>query len=257
MQNTRPDQYTLIADLMTKQEFTREVQARFLRYDRLIDKDTIGLLLVDELGRNKQSVTQIAKITTNGEYTVVGTVRSLSDVRTFTRKNGRGGRVMNLDIGDETGSCRLVLWNNDIEYITSKDITPGSRVKVINGYTKQGYDGGMEINLGRWSMLEVTPTETPGVREQQATPESLSGILIRKQATKVFFKDNGDVGFVTTITVKEHDRETDLTLWDRCVKDIQLIKIGEKVTISNITKKQVNGSSELHVNGTGVIRKQN
>ena len=96
-----------------------------------------------------------------------------------------------------------MLWNGDIDHIKNKEIQPGTIVKIINGYTKLGYTGGMEINLGRWGLLEVEPTDIPSQMEQsKCNGDEISGILLEKEATKAFFKDNGEFGFVTTITIK-------------------------------------------------------
>ena len=157
MHKTKTELIELIADLKTKKDFEKEIKKRYKNYGELIDQDTIAFLIVDELGRNKQSITKIVDLAPDGDYTVVGKVLSISDSKTFKRKNGTPGKVINLEITDETASCRFVLWNGDIDQIKNKEIQPGTIVKIINGYTKLGYTGGMEINLGRWGLLEVEP----------------------------------------------------------------------------------------------------
>jgi replication factor A1 len=257
MHKTKTELYEQISDLKTKKDFEKEIKTRYKTYGELLDNDTIALLIVDELGRNKQSNTKIADLKADSEYTVVGTVQTISDSKTFKRKNGNPGKVANLEIADSSGLCRLVLWNGDIDHIKNKEIQPGTTVKIINGYTKTGYTGGMEINLGRWGLLEVEPVDTASLKEpSQTTTDEITGVLLEKQATKAFFKENGEFGFVTTIRVKEHNKETEITVWDRCVKDIQGCKIGEKITLKNFTSKQANGKKEYHINGNGTIHKQ-
>lgn len=257
MHKTRAELIDLIADLKTKKDFEKEIKKRYKIYDELIDQDTIALLIVDELGRNKQSVTKIVDLTPTGDYTVIGKVKSISDSKTFKRKNGSHGKVINLEIYDDTGTCRLVLWNGDIQHIKNKEIQPGTIVKIINGYTKLGYSGEIEINLGRWGFLEVKQT---GMSSKKNQPDNntveITGVLVQKEATKAFFKDDGEFGFVTSITLKHHNTKKEITLWDRCVKDIQAYKIGETITIKNITKKCSNGETELHVCENSSIQKR-
>jgi replication factor A1 len=256
MHKTKTELIELIADLTTKKDFEKEIKKRYKNYDELIDQDTIALLIVDELGRNKQSITKIVDLSSNGDYTVVGRVLSISDSKMFKRKNGTPGKVINLEITDDTAICRLVLWNGDIDHIKNKEIQPGTIVKIINGYTKLGYTGGMEINLGRWGLLEVEPI---GISSQEEQPkhnaDEITGVLVHKESTKAFFKDDGEFGFVTTITIKEQDTKKEITLWDRCVKDIQVYKIGETITLKNVTKKCGNGKTEFHVNENSTIEK--
>ena len=256
MHKTKTELLELIADLKTKKDFDKEINTRYKKYDGLIDKDTIAYLIVDELGRNKQSITNIIDLAADGEYTVVGTVLSISDSKTFMRKNGTSGKVINLEIADDTACCRLVLWNGDIDSIKKKEIRPGTLLKVINGYTKNGYKGGIEINLGRWGLVEIEPQDGSSQKHQQKqSVDHITGVLIHKEATKAFFKDDGEFGFMTTITLREQNTKKDIILWDHNVKDIQSYRIGDTVTLTNIIKKWNNGKTEFHVSQNGSIEK--
>jgi len=256
MQKTKTELFELVSDLKTKKDFEKEIKSRGKQYDGLVDGDTIALLLVDELGRNKHSITKITELEPDKDYTVVGRVVSISDAKTFKRKNGTAGKVINLEIADDTGTCRLVLWNDDIDHIKNKEIQIGTTVKVINGYTKRGYTGGLEINLGRWGLLDVEPVEVPSLKESSSEYyNEITGVLLRKEATRAFFKDDGEFGFVTTITIDEKGQEKQITLWDRCVKDIQQFKPGDRITLRHVMTKQSNGKKEFHINGNGIISK--
>lgn len=257
MHKTRAELHELIADMKTKKEFDKEINARFKGYDELLDKDTIAFLIVDELGRNKQSITKIIDLAVDGDYTVAGKVLNISDSKTFKRKNGTPGKVVNLEIADETATCGLVLWNGDIGQIKNKEIKPGTTVRVVNGYTKRGFRGDIEINLGRWGFLEIEPGNGSASEESQHhTAEEITGVLLHKESTKAFFKDNGEFGFVTTITIKEQNIKKDIILWDQCVKEIQPYKIGEHIILRNVTKKWENGKTEFHVSQKSSIEKR-
>jgi len=256
MHKTKSELYGLIADLKTKKDFEKEINIRYKRFNELVDKDTIAHLIVDELGRNKQSVIKIANLSADGDYTVVGKVLNISDSKTFKRKNGNPGKVINLEIADDTGVCRLVLWNGDTAHIKNKEIRPGTVLRVINGYTKQGFRGDLEINLGRWGALEVEPAQNQPNQEPQESPtEQIAGVLVHKESTKAFFKDDGEFGFVTTIKIKEQNITKEIKLWGHSVKDIQSCKIGEKVILKNVTKKWENGRTEFHVSEKSSIEK--
>jgi len=256
MHKTKTELLELIADIKSKKEFEKEINRKYKIYDELIDKDTITFLIVDELGRNTQSITKIADLAPNGDYTVVGRVLSISDSKTFKRKNGSSGKVINLEITDETATCPLVLWNGDIDSIKNKEIQQGTWIKIINGYTKTGYTGGIEIHLGRWGLLEVEPIDASQMHQRKNLSDEITGVLILKEPTKAFFKDDGEFGFVTTITIKEHNIKKELILWDRNVKDIQTCHIGEMITLKNVTKKWTNGKTEFHVTQNGSIEKR-
>ncbi len=252
MHKSKNELYELVKDLKSRQEFYKEIDTVSKQYDNLIDEDTIALLIVDELGRNKHIFTKIADMKPKNEYSVIGKILNIFDSKSFTKKNGSSGRVLNLDISDETGTCRLVLWNKDVEL--AKDLKLGSIIKVINGYTKEGYSG-VEINIGRWSVLEFEPKEAVNLdKESIKDINTLQGILVSKEPTKAFFKDNGDFGFVSKIKIKQDETEKSITLWDNKVKEIQKFKTGDKISINNFTIKN-NDKSDIHVNGNAIIKK--
>ncbi len=255
MHKAKNDLYRLIKDIITKQEFENKIKKHCEEFDGLLDEETIALLIVDELGQNRKVISKIADLKPNSEYTVIGMVKNVYDSRKFKRKNGKSGKVINLDISDDTGSCRLVLWNNDVELVKNKDISEGSIVKIINGYTKDGYSG-VEINLGRWGLLEVESNEQMTDKiDSQLNSNEIKGKLIYRNPTKVFFKDNGDVGFVTTIKIEEENEEKQITLWDCKVKEIQKFAIGDKLSVENVTIRQNNGIKEIHANSNSKIKK--
>jgi replication factor A1 len=256
MHKTKSELYELISDLKTKKEFEQEIKSRVKHFDGLIDGDTAAFLMVDELGRNTHSITKINELEPEKDFTVIGKVVSISDSKTFKRKNGTAGKVINLEITDETGTCRLVLWNDDISHIKNKEIQIGTTVKIVNGYTKTGYTGGLEINLGRWGSLEVERVKEASMKEAAAYPDEITGILVCKEATRAFFKDDGEFGFVTSVTIDQDGHETPVTLWGQCVKDVQQFKPGDHIVLRHVTTRQSNGKKEYHVNGDGIIRKQ-
>jgi replication factor A1 len=254
MWRTKSELYNLIADVKTKKDYEKEIKTRYKQYGELVNQDTIALLLVDELGRNTQSITKIADLRPDGDFTVVGKVLSISDSRTFRRKSGNQGKVMNLEISDDSGTCRLVLWNEDIEQVKYKEIQPGTTVKIINGYTKNGYTGELEINLGRWGMLQVvSPISSPQSELSTETAKKITGVLVHKEASRAFFKDDGEFGFVTSILVRESEKDTQVTLWDQSVKALQSCTIGDTITLTCVTTKKSNGRVEYHTNGKSQI----
>lgn len=256
MHKTKSELIELIADIKTKKEIEKEIETRYKAYGGLVDKDTVVFLLVDELGRNKQSITKISNLTPNGDFTVIGRVLGISDSKSFKRKNGTAGKVVNLDIADDTGTCQLVLWNGDTELIKNKEIQQGTWLKIINGYTKPGYREGIEINLGRWGLLEVEPIDISTEKELQNEREEIAGVFINKESTKTFFKDNGDIGFITTITIKEQNIRKQIILQDNHVKEIQSYKSGDGILLRNVVKKWQNGKTEFHLSNHGTLQKR-
>ncbi len=66
------------------------------------------------------------------------------------KKDTNEGQLCTVLLGDETGTMRLVLWNNDVE--RAKDFREGDILRV-NGFVKQG-PYGPEIRIGSSGLLE-------------------------------------------------------------------------------------------------------
>lgn len=258
MHKNKDQLYEIIKDLKTKKEFNQEIKKRAIKYDHLLDENALAFLIVDELGRNLQNVSKIAEIKPGLETTIFGKITNISKSKNFTRKNGSSGTVINLEITDETGICTLVLWNKDVELVKNKTIKKGTNIKIINGYIKDGFNG-LEINVGRWGLIETEPDDMPNIEidnKQNNKSRSIKGKLVNIEPTRAFFKDNGDFGFVTNIKIKKEDGNIeDLTLWDKKVKEIQGFSQGDTIKIDDFNVKVKNGKKETHVNGKGSIKK--
>ena len=255
MQKNKDQLYEEIKDIKTKKEFDEEIKRIKEENDGLFDDDTVALLILDELGRNKENICKIVDLEHGMECTVFGKIIDIDKSRKFNRRNGTQGRVINLVLSDGTGNCRLALWDKDVDLVEKSTIKMGTLVKIINGYVKQGFNG-LEINVGRWGLIEIDPDNTPElVEEYKPEPNEITGKIIKKEPTKAFFKDDGEFGFVTSLTLETKDGEKQITLWDTTVKEIQNFKQGEKVNIKNINIKQKNGKKEIHSKSKTTIKR--
>ena len=256
MKQTKTELYQKIKDLISKKEFDDKIKNLQDEYDGLIDDYTIALLIVDELGRNKENICKIIDIKDGIECTLTGKITKIKDTKIFSRKNGSNGEVVNIELSDETGNCTLVLWNNDVQLIKNKKIKKGSNIKIINGYVKNGYTG-LEINVGKYSLIEILEENDLTIKKinNLENENIFEGKITNIQPTRAFFKNNGEFGFVTNINMKSKSEEVEITVWDEKVKEIKKFKIGDVLRIENIDKRQKNGNLELHLNGTGKIKK--
>jgi len=253
MHKTKDQLHELIKDIKTKEEFNKEIIRIQKEYDELLDKDTAALLIVDELGRNKQNISKITELEPGMECTLFGEITNMTQARNFNRQNGSIGRVINLELTDDTGTCGLALWDKDVELVKNKEIEIGTKIKVINGYVKDGFKG-IEINVGRWGLMDIEPSDMPELKKQNEE-NMIMGTLIEIEPTRAFFKDDGEFGFVTNIKLQTNEKINKITVWGEKVKEIQKLKPGDRIEIENVNIKQSNGKEELHINNKGVFRK--
>lgn len=255
MHQTKNQIYEIVKNTITRREFENKIKERKKEFDGLLDEDTLALMIVDELGRYKQNISTIKELKPGIETTIYGRVERIKNKRIFKRKNGSSGKVINLEIRDKGGICGLVLWDKDTELVDNNTITEGSKLKIINGYVKNGING-IEINIGRWSLLEVETEDIPEFNIKiENNSKKIKGEIININPTRSFFKDNGDFGFVTDVEIKCEDGLKKLIIWNEKVKEIRCYKKGDLIDIKNVDIRRKNGFSELHVTCESVIKK--
>jgi replication factor A1 len=255
MDLTKKQLYERVKDLLSEKEFDTKIEQLIDEYDELFDEETAALIIVDELGRNTQNICKIGELDSRMETTISGRITRINNSRDFKRKNGTVGRVINLDISDDTGTCGLALWDKDVELVENKQIQVGTYLKIINGYVKDGFNG-IEINVGRWGFIKINPDEKPKIDTSKLKNDKIiKGKLVVKEPSRAFFKDDGEFGFVTTIYLDTKDGRKKITVWDKQVKEIQKIKNGTQIELSDVDIKSKNDKTELHLNGRGTIKK--
>ena len=127
-----------LSDLISR-EGAAHIVANELKV-KLYDKIE-GKLKIKDLVSGMNSVDVSAKVINN------------YGVREF-QKDDRHGKVASLLIGDETGTCRLVLWDNHhISEVENNNLTEEKSILVKNAYVREN-NNFKELHLGNKSSME-------------------------------------------------------------------------------------------------------
>lgn len=81
--------------------------------------------------------------------TVEGEIKEISEVRMVRSRRGKPLSVANAALEDETGRIVLVLWNEQIKWVTI-----GDEIRVENGYVND-YRGINQLNVGKIGRLII------------------------------------------------------------------------------------------------------
>lgn len=82
------------------------------------------------------------------QVAIEGHVEKMSSPRTVSSKKTREElKTSNARLTDDTGSIKLVLWNDQI-----RQVNEGTRIRFENGYVKE-YRGGLQLGIGRWGLI--------------------------------------------------------------------------------------------------------
>jgi ssDNA-binding replication factor A large subunit len=180
-------------------------------------------------------------------------VIEIGKVRTFARRDGSEGRMVELVIGNPAETSRLVCWEPDLVAGTEA----GASVR-IRGATRSPRGDGDEYQLGEKG--EVVPLDREiavPVRRIGEIPESgfvsVSGVVGSTRPARTFTTRQGRPSSVRNITISDGGREMPLVLWgEQAALDIAA---GDGISAYRVqVRRGRDGGLELHAGrGSAVV----
>ena len=146
--------YEKVRDLLDPEAFDAQVEDVIREWGGLLDRDAAAMVVVERLGGHVASFARIADLEEGMEANLRATVTGISPVRTFTRQDGTGGRVVNLELRDESGFCRFALWDDDVGLVERGKVTVGATVRALDCYVKRT-NFGLDVVRGKFGALVV------------------------------------------------------------------------------------------------------
>ena len=144
--------YRRVADRMTSAEFDGKVKGKIEEWGGLLDPDAASLLVLEEVGVDVAEWTPIASIEENAEVSIRGEVVAVTPVREFARQDGTKGRVVNITLKDATGACRVVLWDDDVEFVAGGRLKIGGHLRCLDCFVRRT-NFGLEVGRGKFGAL--------------------------------------------------------------------------------------------------------
>ncbi|MDY6771132.1 MAG: DUF2240 family protein [Candidatus Nanohaloarchaea archaeon] len=101
-------------------------------------------------------------------------VINITDLNTFERDDGEEGQVQNLVLGDETGTLRMSLWDDQVD--VADKIDEGDNIEVANAYSKEDNRGNPELRIGDSTKIKrIGDDEVGDVKQSSSGDSSGSG----------------------------------------------------------------------------------
>lgn len=142
-------------------DVNNKIEEKIIELSGLVSEEGAAYIVAKELGLDlleKRDLSLKIKNILPGlkAVEVIGKVVSVSTVKEFN-KNDRKGKVQNIVIGDESGTIRVVFWNDLVRYL--ENVKEGDVIKVIRGFTKPNSFGMPEVHMGNTSSIERVDKE--------------------------------------------------------------------------------------------------
>lgn len=259
------DEYWKIKDKISYDDFLKEIDKRMQDYDEISlmsELDVARLISGEHINEENKPLSEEKESHKIGELetgqhnlTLVGRVMSISNVKKFTSKKGREGKLANLILADDTGRIRVVFWTENIKLLDK--IKEGDVVKIRDVEVKQGFRED-EAHLNMRSSLEKLQPEDynnlPSYQEKITPLQDIKGDSVVNVIARVIriprirsFDRNGRDGKVASIELQDESGTMQFTLWN---KDTELLenldlKEGDAVKILGAQSRVRNGEVSL------------
>ncbi|WP_257299672.1 single-stranded DNA binding protein [Haloarchaeobius sp. FL176] len=240
------------------EEFEEAVEAKVEQMGGLADEETAAMLIAHEL--RDEEVNGIADVAPGmDEVKFLAKVTAVGDVRTFERDgdDAEDGRVVNVDVADETGSLRLAFWDEKAD--AAENELEAGQVLRVKGRPKEGYNG-IEVNVDE---VEVDEDAEVDVQIQDSyRVEDLSlglsdvntkGRILDTESVRTFDRDDGSEGKVANLTLGDPTGRIRVTMWDGQADTVEALSAGTSVEVVDGYVRERDGSLELHVGERGAI----
>jgi replication factor A1 len=251
--------FKAVSDRISPEEFLTRVEEKVSLMAGLCDPRTAAMLVARELGASEVLIKIGGIRPESGTVAFMGRVLSISEIKEFSRSDGSLGQVVNLVLGDETGTVRLALWDEAVQMVKSGDIQV-DRCFQVRGLAKEGYSG-TEVSLGRGGNIEdvdldikprLEPYKIEEIRRDMGEVNLVARVLDPGESRE-FLRKDGSKGLVRTVLLGDETGKIRLTLWNDQAR-ISL-QAGESLEIINASSRERYGQVEIQAGGFTVFRK--
>ncbi|MDP2796738.1 MAG: nucleic acid-binding protein [Methanoregula sp.] len=203
--------YALVDDLITTEEFERRVDAKIEECGDLVDEPTAAMMVIGELGRQHVKIKGLSG--KSSLFSFFGKVIDKTEPKEFDRADGEKGWVATLLLGDETGTTRVVLW--DEKAGAAIDVAIGDVLEIIGRHpgksTKEIY--ALALRQASCEISCSLPVQGAGAGSLSNEPVDLDAIVITVNEPRTFTRRDGTTSEMTEAVIGDNRGSARLVAW--------------------------------------------
>ncbi len=246
---------------LTRKEIQNLVEDKKNELKGLISDEGALFIIAKELGvdikgENKDLLKEIeifiSDITQNMKnITLYGRIKEIYNVNSFERNDGTKGYVGSFLLNDNTGDARIVLWDNQVNIFTEPNFEKNELIKIINGSAKKGKYGNMEIHVGSYGKVVISPEDVDYKKYPKITFKSMNisdinlnlnslsieGKIIQLFPKREFTRKDGELGNVQSLTLLDSTGSIRITFWNEDTDKLKTLNINDIISISNLNPR--------------------
>ncbi len=259
---------------LTAEDLQRMIQTKIEGAGRLLTEEGATFMVANEFGIDLSNGNVVGTgmkvkdlIIGANDATIVGVISSISLPKSFVRRDGVEGQVARLVVSDDTGSIRVVLWNEKTSIISEGKVSQNQMVRISHGYVRKGLTGNPELNLGRRGtvvVLSSIPAFEP-ITPQRSLKKirdltegnlvNIIGVVKGLSQISSFKRANGTQGQVMRIRLADDTGRVRAVFWDDQVNSVKDTKRGDVLEIEGgQVRRGLGNVLEVHVGGLGQVK---
>lgn len=268
-----------------------QINEKYNEFQGFMSKQAILFLIAKEYGldivsSNSDEITQyeidyndfaisISNVTeTMSNIVITGRILRNFGTKNFVRKDGTPGIVGSFIIGDNSGTIKIVLWDDQAKIMEKEYFHIGEIVQIIGGYSKVGINEKIEVHLSKTGKIILSPkkVELKNIPELEAFKDlevqgtiSLkrdSGMLIEELYAKEGFiksitgiiqieefkeiiKNNGEETFLLKLILSDDTSSIRVLIWGmNAIESLKNLSDGDGVKLSDVIIKENSYTNE-------------
>lgn len=227
--------YALVDDLIPKEDFEQRVEAKIDECGDLVDEPTAAMMVVGELGRAHVKIKGLSA--KSSLFSFFGKVIDKTDPKIFDRADGEKGAVATLLLGDETGTVRVVLWDERAGIVD--EILIGEVLEVIGRHPGKGSREIYALALRKASCRIECGDMPGGITSLKSEPVDLDVLLLSIGQKRTYTRKDGTTGEVVDALAGDEQGTARIVAWTPEIFD--KISVG---TVIHITRARPNTRRE-------------
>lgn len=205
---------------LQKEDIKEKIDEKMEEFEGLVSEEGAAHLVAKEHGINiaetKNQDLKIDNIVPEmRKVSIKARVVNITEANTFERDDGDEGKVQNMVLGDDTGTIRLTLWDEQTEI--AEKVSKEDTIQISGAYTVEDQNGNAEVRLGDEVQVKmIDENEVPEVKKgaqgtttqaeigevrTEGTTFEVTGMVMDIYTSNPFYRVDPDTGD----TVREND----------------------------------------------------
>ncbi len=180
---------------LDEDELEEEVEEKMEEFSGLVSEEGALHLVAKEHGIDLSEATENDLKIKNmvpemRNVDIKARVTNILEPNTFERDDGDGGKVQNVILGDDTGTIRLTLWDDQTEI--AEKVGEGDAIKIASAYTVEDNRGNAELRLGDEAQVKMADDdEVPEVEASDGSSSTTEADIREVRSENASYRING------------------------------------------------------------------